>query len=148
MRTSVFERSASQKQYLIKAGQFYDARKNVFVKDQQLLISGTRIVEVGSSLQVPANTQVPNFLNATVAPGLIDAHTQVPTTQGVTVELAADAIIRSAEHRACERCSIWAVTRQLVLPVFMMQGTPASVGLSGVNRTRLSTLPTLCAYYK
>lgn len=88
-----------EKHYLIKAGQFYDAERNVFLKDQQILIKGTRIVKVGTKLDVPTNTQVLNYPNATVTPGLIDAHTHVLTSQGITEDLAADAILRSSEHR-------------------------------------------------
>ncbi len=87
------------KPYLIKVGQFYDAERNVFLKDQQILIKGNRIVQVGTKLDVPANTQVLNYPNATVTPGLIDAHTHVLTAQGITEDLAADAILRSSEHR-------------------------------------------------
>lgn len=89
----------TEKHYLIKTGQFYDAERNVFLKDQQILVKGTRIVKVGTKLEVPANTQVLNYPNATVTPGLIDAHTHVLTSQGITEELAADAILRSSEHR-------------------------------------------------
>jgi imidazolonepropionase-like amidohydrolase len=89
----------AEKYYLIKAGQFYDAEKNVFLKDQQILVKGSRIVKVGAKLDVPATAQVLNFPNATVTPGLIDAHTHVLTSQGITEELAADAIMRSSEHR-------------------------------------------------
>lgn len=89
----------SVKHYLIKAGQFYDAERNVFLKDQQILVKGNRIVQVGAKLDVPANTQVLNYPNATVTPGLIDAHTHVLTAQGITEDLAADAILRSSEHR-------------------------------------------------
>lgn len=89
----------AEKQYLIKAGQFYDAEKNVFVKGQQILIKGTRIVKVGAKLEVPANTEVLNFPNGTITPGLIDAHTHVLTNQGITEELAVDAVMRSSEHR-------------------------------------------------
>lgn len=89
----------AEKYYLIKAGQLYDADKNLFVKDQQILIKGGRILKVGTKLDVPTNTLVLNFPQATVTPGLIDAHTHVLTNQGKTEELAADAIMRSSEHR-------------------------------------------------
>ncbi|XAZ82005.1 amidohydrolase family protein (plasmid) [Fibrella sp. ES10-3-2-2] len=90
---------SSEKHYLIKAGQLYDAEQNAFLKNQQILIKGNRIVKVGEKLEVPPNTQVFNYPNATVTPGLIDAHTHVLTSQGITEELAADAILRSSEHR-------------------------------------------------
>lgn len=96
---SLLRAQPAEKQYLIKAGLLYDAEKNVFVKDQQVLIKGSRIVKVGAKLEVPLNTQVLNFPNATITPGLIDAHTHVLTSQGITEELAADAIMRSSEHR-------------------------------------------------
>ncbi|WP_420146505.1 amidohydrolase family protein [Spirosoma sp.] len=89
----------AEKHYLLKAGLLYDAEKNAFVKGQQILIKGSRIIQVGAKLDVPPNTQVLDFPHATVAPGLIDAHTHVLTSQGITEELAADAILRSSEHR-------------------------------------------------
>lgn len=89
----------AEKHYLLKAGLLYDAEKNAFVKGQQILIKGSRIIQVGAKLDVPLNTQVLDFPHATVAPGLIDAHTHVLTSQGITEELAADAILRSSEHR-------------------------------------------------
>ena len=89
----------TEKYYLIKAGLLYDAERNVFLKDQQILIKGNRIAQVGPKLDVPPSTQVLNYPNATVAPGLIDAHTHVLTDQGMSQDLAADAILRSSEHR-------------------------------------------------
>ena len=97
--TNGISAQTSEKHFLIKAGKLYDAEKNVFVSDQQILIKGNRILKVGSKLDVPANTEVLDFRNATVTPGLVDAHTHVLTTQGLTEDLAVDAVLRSSEHR-------------------------------------------------
>ncbi|QNF34743.1 amidohydrolase family protein [Adhaeribacter swui] len=63
--------------YLIKAGKMYDAETNTFVTDQEILISGNTIQAVGPRLKVPKNAQILDAHNATVTPGLIDAHTHL-----------------------------------------------------------------------
>ena len=95
---SVFAQS-SPKQYLIKAGQLYDSEKNVFLKNQQILIKGNRIIKVGEKIEVPAGTIVLDYSNATVSPGLVDAHTHILTNQGLEEPLSVDAVMQSSESR-------------------------------------------------
>ncbi|MCF2505307.1 amidohydrolase family protein [Dyadobacter sp. CY107] len=89
----------NEKHYLIKAGQMYDSEKNVFLKNKQILVKGNTILKVGDKLDVPPGTTVLDHGNATVTPGLIDAHTHILFRQGVTEKIAFDGIMNSAETR-------------------------------------------------
>lgn len=85
--------------YLIKAGKFYDAEKNVFSKDQEIWVEGNTIKAVGSKLTVPKGTAVIHLPNATVTPGLIDAHTHLLMSQRMEDNLATDVLLYSSEYR-------------------------------------------------
>jgi imidazolonepropionase-like amidohydrolase len=85
--------------YLIKAGKFYDAEKNVFIKNQEIWIEGNSIKAVGNKLAVPKGATVIELPNATVAPGLIDAHTHLLMLQKVDDNIAVDVLLHSAEYR-------------------------------------------------
>lgn len=86
-------------QYLIKAGQLYDSEKNVFLKNQQILVKGNRIQKVADKIEVPKGTTVLDYSNATVTPGLIDAHTHILADQGLEEPLSVDAVMKSSESR-------------------------------------------------
>ncbi|ACT96620.1 amidohydrolase family protein [Dyadobacter fermentans] len=90
---------SADKYYLIKAGKMYDSEKNVFLKDKQILIKGNVIQKVGDKLDVPQGATVLDYGNATVTPGLIDAHTHLLFRQGPTDNLAYDGIMNSPETR-------------------------------------------------
>jgi imidazolonepropionase-like amidohydrolase len=85
--------------YLIKAGKFYDAEKNVFIKDQEIWVDGNAIKAVGTKLTVPKGTPVINLPNATVTPGLIDLHTHLLMLQRLEDNLATDVLLHSSEYR-------------------------------------------------
>lgn len=89
----------AQDQILIKAGQLYDSEKNVFLKNQQILIKGNRILKVGEKIEISKGTIVLDYSNATVSPGLIDAHTHILTNQGLEAPLSVDAVMQSSESR-------------------------------------------------
>ena len=84
---------------LLKAGHFYDADKNTFLENQEVLIKNNRVVQVGAGLTVPADTKVFEFENSTIVPGLIDAHSHILLEQQIDETLAVDAMMVSSETR-------------------------------------------------
>lgn len=89
----------SDKYYLLKAGQFYDSEKNTFVKNQEVLIKNNLVIEVGNQLTIPTNTEVLEYGNGTITPGLIDAHTHLLLEQKINEPLATSAMLVSPETR-------------------------------------------------
>ncbi len=68
----------------ILAGHLLDVRTGKTLSNQIIVIQGDKIASVGPDSMVPAGAQVIDLSNATVLPGLIDAHTHVtmPTNFG------------------------------------------------------------------
>ena len=75
------ERTEAPKRVIIRAGRLVDVRAGRVLTDQAILIEGDRIREVGSAQAImsraPAGTETIDLSNATVLPGLIDAHTHL-----------------------------------------------------------------------
>ncbi|MDT4969656.1 MAG: hypothetical protein QOJ64_4393 [Acidobacteriota bacterium] len=72
--------AAPAKRILIRAGRLIDVRAGRVLSDQAILIEGDRIKEVGSAQVMAsraAGAEVIDLSNATVLPGLIDAHTHL-----------------------------------------------------------------------
>src|SRR5260370_28038049 len=63
----------------IRAGRLFDTKSAKLVNNQIVLIHGDRITDVGAAdcVKVPAGAEVVDLSQATVLPGLIDAHTHV-----------------------------------------------------------------------
>jgi len=63
----------------VRAGHLFDSKTGQMLTKQVVLIAGDRITEVGpaSSVKIPAGTEVIDLSQATVLPGLIDAHTHM-----------------------------------------------------------------------
>src|ERR1700704_835380 len=76
-----------------RAGRLFDSRAGTMLNNQIVLIKGDRITDVGPAVQIPAGTQIIDLSNATVMPGMIDAHVHVVTggntpTQRALIALA------------------------------------------------------------
>ena len=63
----------------IRAGRLFDARSGALLDNQVIVIRGDRIADVGAGIEVPAGATVIDLSNATVLPGMIDAHVHVNT---------------------------------------------------------------------
>jgi imidazolonepropionase-like amidohydrolase len=68
----------------IRAGHLLDVKTGKTLAKQIIVIQGDKIASVGADAQIPEGAQVVDLPNATVLPGLIDAHTHVtmPTNFG------------------------------------------------------------------
>src|SRR5262245_20835090 len=66
----------------VRAGRLFDSKNGQMLTRQVVILQGERIAEVGSEAQVkiPAGAQVIDLSQATVLPGLIDAHTHMFNT--------------------------------------------------------------------
>jgi imidazolonepropionase-like amidohydrolase len=63
----------------IRAGQLFDSKTGQMASRQIVLLQGERIAEVGpeTQIKIPAGAQVIDLSQATVLPGMIDAHTHM-----------------------------------------------------------------------
>jgi len=63
----------------IRAGRLFDARPGIMLDNQVVLVRGERIVDVGAGLTIPSGASVIDLSNASVLPGMIDAHVHINT---------------------------------------------------------------------
>ncbi|NER11940.1 amidohydrolase family protein [Leptobacterium flavescens] len=100
-------------QILLKADHFFDSEKGKFLNDIEVLVKNNRIVKVGKNLSYDKETtQVKDLGNATILPGLIDAHTHLlieeelhPSYAGFGETVIKALITKSDAKRALEGSS-------------------------------------------
>jgi imidazolonepropionase-like amidohydrolase len=61
----------------IRAGRLFDSRAGTMLTNQVILIKGDRIADIGANLAIPAGAAVIDLGNASVMPGLVDAHVHI-----------------------------------------------------------------------
>ena len=67
---------------VIHAGKLFDAHSGRMLENQDILIRGERIEQVGAKLEVPAGAREVDLRKATVLPGFIDVHTHLTSNAG------------------------------------------------------------------
>jgi imidazolonepropionase-like amidohydrolase len=75
----IYKCPPAPRSYAVRAGHLFDSKTGQMLTKQVVLITGDRITEVGpaSRVKIPAGTEVIDLSQATVLPGLIDAHTHM-----------------------------------------------------------------------
>jgi imidazolonepropionase-like amidohydrolase len=67
----------AEKTYALKAARLFDGKSDSVVTPGLVVVTGGRIVGVGSSASVPEGTEIIDLGDATLLPGFIDAHTHL-----------------------------------------------------------------------
>jgi len=80
----VFQCPPAPRTIAIRAGRLFDSKTGQMLTKQVIVLSGERIVEVGpqGQVKIPAGVQTIDLSQATVLPGLIDAHTHMFDARG------------------------------------------------------------------
>jgi len=63
----------------IRAGRLFDSKSATMLTNQVVLVRGDRITDIGAGVAIPSGAAVIDLSNATVMPGMIDAHVHVNT---------------------------------------------------------------------
>jgi imidazolonepropionase-like amidohydrolase len=87
---------APAKTLVIHAGRLLDVKTGKTLTGQTIVIQGDKIASVGAAAQVPAGATVIDLPNATVLPGLIDAHTHITFNPNFSYSRLAISVPREA----------------------------------------------------
>jgi imidazolonepropionase-like amidohydrolase len=92
---------ATPKVVVLKAARLIDGRSDTVASPATVVIRGNRIAAVGRDIATPAGAQVIDLGDATLLPGLIDAHVHILLQGDVTTEEYDDQLFReSMPYRA------------------------------------------------
>jgi imidazolonepropionase-like amidohydrolase len=90
------QQAPSVKTVVIRAAHMLDVKTGKTLTGQTIVIQGDKIASVGVDAQVPAGATVIELPNATVLPGLIDAHTHITFTPNFGYSRLAISVPREA----------------------------------------------------
>ncbi len=88
--------SSPEQRIVVRAGNLLDVKTGKTLTDQAIVIEGGKIVSVGRASSAPQEVAVINLPNATVLPGLIDAHTHLTFKPQFGYETLAISVPREA----------------------------------------------------
>jgi imidazolonepropionase-like amidohydrolase len=117
----------------LRAARLIDGKSETVVKDAVVLVEGAKIAAVGSGLKIPVDAKVIDLGDATLLPGLIDAHTHLLSEMdGTKLSLQDVEMLRIvATQSTAERALLGAKLGREDLEAGIT--TVRDVGNSGVN---------------
>jgi len=72
--TAVAQPAATSQPIVLRAARLFDGASDNIIRNGVVVVQGNRIVAAGADVNIPANAQVIDLGDATLLPGLIDAH--------------------------------------------------------------------------
>ena len=97
----VYQCAPGPRTVAVRAGRLFDTKTGQMFTRQVVVVHGERLTEVGSDthVRIPADAQVIDLGQATLLPGLIDAHTHMFNTRGpkTTTETAMLIAVQNAQ---------------------------------------------------
>jgi len=127
------QNAVERKRVAIRAARLIDGTSETEIKDAVVIVEGEKISAVGTKLAIPAGTEVIDLGDATLLPGLIDAHTHLLLDMdGSDLSLQDVAMLQAvAMHSTAERALMGAKFAREDLEAGIT--TVRDVGNSGVN---------------
>ena len=96
----------------IRCGRLYDGVTEEWKSNQQILVEGNRIADVGESVPAPEGTEEIDLSTCQVTPGLIDAHMHMDFLDWHTIREEVYTTSEEAKTLAIARCAKKALIRQ------------------------------------